>query len=110
MKPTTCDTAYFGGIEIIMWTWSANRSRGFFLSSCIPVGNGVSKVREPTLVSSRTSRKCVPLKSLIGHAEHLWRHREIDLRRSQTAVPKVGRKLRQQLLHVFPSTVGRGQS
>src|SRR5258708_11016419 len=25
MKPTTCDTAYFGGIEIIMWTWSANR-------------------------------------------------------------------------------------
>jgi hypothetical protein len=22
MKPTTCDTAYFGGIEIITWTWS----------------------------------------------------------------------------------------
>src|SRR5271154_4760237 len=25
MNPTTCDTAYFGGIEIIMWTWSASR-------------------------------------------------------------------------------------
>src|SRR5271168_4464520 len=25
MNPTTCDTAYFGGIEIIMWTWSASK-------------------------------------------------------------------------------------
>ena len=25
MYPTTCDTAYFGGIEINMWTWSPTR-------------------------------------------------------------------------------------
>src|ERR1051326_2816689 len=33
MNPTTCETAYFGGIEIIMWTWSGMRCPSSILLS-----------------------------------------------------------------------------
>src|SRR5712664_1189227 len=36
MNPTTCDTAYFGGIAIIMWTWSDSRCPSSMrLSFCV---------------------------------------------------------------------------
>ena len=42
MKPTTCDTAYFGGMEINMWTWSDRRwpsssSHSFWLARSLNI-------------------------------------------------------------------------